>query len=380
MFRHLFVYRLKCLLRDRTQLFWTLLFPMVLGSFFFLAFGNLMKEDGAFRPIPAAVIDSPAYRADAALRMMLDGLSRPGEHQVLKLTVTYSENAQKLLDKGDVDGIIAVGDSISLNVKQSGLNQSILKAILDEYAHVSATAGHILLQNPSAGPELLAAIREHVVYTEPISFSSAPPNLLLTYFYALIAMTCMFGSFWGLKNSLQTQANLSTQALRRSVAPTHKLAVVLSDTAAALTISVVEVLGLLVYLAFALGVDFGPAAGYVALTCLVGSLAGVAWGTFLGSLFRLSEGTKIGILIGGNLTLSFLAGLMFANMKDIIATKAPVLSYINPVALITDALYSLYIFESHGRYFLNLGLLCIISAAFCAAGFLKLRGERYASL
>lgn len=380
MFLHLFSYRLKCLSRDVTLLFWTLLFPLILGTLFFFAFGNLMKEGGSFSPVRTAVVDTPAYRADAAFQNMLGELSQPGEHQLLNLIVTDAESAEKLLEKGGVDGIILTGEAIELKVGRSGLNPSILKAILDEYAQTAGTAKHILQRNPAAGPELFAAISDHVVYTEQISLSSAPPNSLLTYFYALIAMTCMFGSFWGLKNALHTQANLSQQALRCSVAPTHKLAMVLSDTAAALVIAVMEVLGLLTYLAFVLGVDFGRAIGYILLTCLVGSLAGVAWGTLLGSLLRLSEGTKNGILVGGNLLLSFLAGLMFVNMKDIVANKLPVLSYVNPVALITDALYSLYIFDNHSRFFLNIGLLCLIAAVFCTTGFLKLRGERYAGL
>jgi len=75
-----------------------------------------------------------------------------------------------------------------------------------------------------------------------------------------------------------------------------------------------------------------------------------------------------------------LAGLMIDTMKDMIARKAPVLSYINPAALITDAFYSLYIFESHRRFFLNIGLLLLISSSMCILSFLRLRRDRYASL
>jgi len=67
-------------------------------------------------------------------------------------------------------------------------------------------------------------------------------------------------------------------------------------------------------------------------------------------------------------------------MKDIIARKAPFLSYINPAALITYAFYSLYVFASHRRFLLNIGLLLLISAAMCILSFLRLRRDRYASL
>lgn len=380
MFRHLFVYRLKCMWRDRTLVFWTLLFPLILGTLFYAAFGRLVNMGGAFSPIRTAVVDSPAYRADAALQHVLGALSQPGDRQLLDLTVCDRERAEGMLRKGDIGGIIIAGSPPKLVVRESGLGQSVLRIILDEYIQTSATAARILQQNPQAGAELSTVLQEHVGYTTEISFSDAPPNTLLIYFYALIAMTCLMGSYWGLKNTLHTQASFSGQALRRSVAPTHKLAMVATDAAAALVLAALEVLLLVAYLALVLRIGFGASVGYILLTCLLGSMAGVAWGTLLGTVFRLSEGTKVGILTGCNLFLSFLAGLMFVNVKDFVATRLPALSYINPAALITDALYSLYIFDNHNRYFLNMGLLCVIILTFCAAGFLKLRRERYVSL
>ncbi|MFQ7236735.1 MAG: ABC transporter permease, partial [Enterococcus hulanensis] len=41
MFVRLFIYRLRVLLRNRSLLFWTFAFPVVLGLLFNLAFGNL---------------------------------------------------------------------------------------------------------------------------------------------------------------------------------------------------------------------------------------------------------------------------------------------------------------------------------------------------
>ena len=86
------------------------------------------------------------------------------------------------------------------------------------------------------------------------------------------------------------------------------------------------------------------------------------------------------ILIGSSMTMSFLAGLMIVNMKDIIARRAPFLSYINPATLITDSFYSLYVFDNHRRFFLNVGLLILISSVMCILSVLRLRRDRYASL
>jgi ABC-2 type transport system permease protein len=53
---------------------------------------------------------------------------------------------------------------------------------------------------------------------------------------------------------------------------------------------------------------------------------------------------------------------------------------INPAALITDAFYSLYIYESLSRFFLNIGILSGFSVVLAAASYLFVRRERYASL
>jgi len=386
---HVFVYRLKCLLRDKEALFWTLAFPILLATLFYFAFGQLMGDHEGFQPVPAAVVDSTSYQMNIPLRQMLEALATPGNGQMLELTVAATdEEAQMLLDDAKIVGFISVGEgslvrggsAVRLTVAQSGLRQSILKAILDEYAHTFATVSSIMLQNPTALSGLISQIGTRLSYTRQISYSNAAPDTMLSYFFALIAMACLYGGFWGMRNSIDVQADLSPQGARRSVAPTHKLAVVVSDFAAGFVVHLAELLVLLAYLVFVLKVDLGDQTGYVLLATIAGCVTGVSFGTLVGTLFRKSEGVKNAALIGGSMLMSFLAGLMFVNMKDIIARTMPVLSYINPAALITDAFYSLYVFENHDRFFLNLGLLMLISAAMCFASFLQLRGEKYASL
>jgi len=89
---------------------------------------------------------------------------------------------------------------------------------------------------------------------------------------------------------------------------------------------------------------------------------------------------KTGLLIGSTMAMSYLAGLMWIDMKHIVALKAPWLAYINPATLVADAFYSLYIFDTHRRFFINIGMLCVISAVFCGLSFARLRREKYASI
>ncbi len=380
MFIRLYIGRLKCLLGDRLLVFWTMLFPLALATLFHFGFGNMLSGAESFSPVPVAVVENDAYRENDAFRQALDAAAS-GDSPLLALTVTDADTAENLLKKGEVDGVILPAEKISLTVKESGLNQNLVKTFLDEYAQTEQAVMDILARNPAAAQEgLFDRLTGQASATREITLSGAAPNTMLQYFYALIAMACLFGGFWGMRNTTDLQADLSAVGARRSIAPTHKLTAILSDECAALTVHFAGMLVLLAYLVFVLRVDFGRQIGYVLLTCLVGATVGVSLGTLIGTLFQKKEGLKTAFLLSLTLTMSFLAGLMFVNMKDIVAHYVPVLSYLNPAALISDAFYCLYIYESHTRFFLNIGLLVGFSLLFGLISFFAVRRQRYVHL
>ncbi|MBQ5919145.1 MAG: ABC transporter permease, partial [Lachnospiraceae bacterium] len=44
MFWHLYKYRLKVLFKEKVLLFWTGIFPIVLGTFFYMAFSDITEK------------------------------------------------------------------------------------------------------------------------------------------------------------------------------------------------------------------------------------------------------------------------------------------------------------------------------------------------
>ena len=53
---HIFHYQLKLLLRDRIVMFWTFIFPIILATFFNLAFSKLNSSE-MFEPAQLAIIE-----------------------------------------------------------------------------------------------------------------------------------------------------------------------------------------------------------------------------------------------------------------------------------------------------------------------------------
>lgn len=374
MFFHNYRYRLKCVLRDRQTMFWTLLFPIVLATLFNMAFSNLSSTE-AFSQIKVGIVNNEEYKKNTDFIRALDSIN------LFEITYATKEEADRLLEDSKIEGYIYFNNGMKLVVKESGINQTIIKGFLDDFQQTASTIATIAGKNPAAVQNgLLSNAANRTDYLKAAAVSKSAPNTTVNYFYALIAMACLYGSFMGLKEVTALQANLSAQGARVNMAPTHKLKVFMASLAAATTIQLADIFILLGYLIFVLKISFGDQLGYIALTCLIGTITGVTFGACISSTNKKSEGLKVGILIGSSMLMTFLSGMMYDKMKYIISTKAPVLGYLNPANLITDCFYSLYYYDTYTRFFTDIALLCGFAAVFSTITFLALRRQRYASL
>ncbi len=378
MFMHIFTYRLKKLLRTKEVIFWTLAFPILLSIFFSLAFANLDSTE-VFEPFSAAVVSDENYARDTNFKTVLKEVSS-GEDRLMNLKEVPKAEAEALLASGEISGYMESGDEIRLFVNASGINQNILRLFLDNYNQTFFTVESILQENPEQAQSLMAAVTETRQYTKEAKSENAPPSQILNYFYSLIAMSCLYGFFFGSDEVTDIQANISARAARINVAPVHKMKAFLSSMAASFLIHLMSMGALLLFMNLVLKIDFGNRVGYIILTTVMGSMTGLAFGAFVSAIVKKSENLKVAIALTVTMTGSFLAGMMYAQMKYVIISKVPILAYINPVNLITDAFYTLYYYADLNRYFLNIFLLFILSVAFSIGTYLILRRRRYASI
>lgn len=375
MFRHIFVNRLKTLLRNKSMIFWTLVFPIVLGTFFNLAFSNLSKEE-KLDVIDIAVVEKVDNKS---LKDVLDTLSKEGEEKIFNTKYVTDEEAKLLLNENEIAGYIVVGEELNIYVKENSIEQTIIKYVIDEYLQMNNVAKNVVEYNPqSISNGALALINENKEYFSDESNKNMDSTV--NYFYTLIGMACIYGSFFGVYTVNEVEANLSKKGARITVAPIKKTTVVLSSLLVSLLVHYAEVLILIGYLTLILGIDFGNQIGYILLLAFFGSLAGISMGILIGVSNKKSENTKMGILISVTMLCSFLAGMMMMQMKYIIAKNIPLLGYINPVNMITDGLYSLYCYNTLDRYYINILGLVIFSLSLCAISYVFLRRKKYDSI
>lgn len=379
MFFHLLKYKLKVFFREKELLGWIFAFPLVLGTFFYLSFGSIMNNgDYEFAPVPVAYVSENG--GEEAFEFVLDGLGADAEDQLFQVTKTDRIGAEELLKQGGIDGIILASPDISMVVSNKGFNQTIIKSFLESYLKHKSVLEQIGRTHPEKLPAAIKILTEEISYNKEISFSNNNMDNLAQYFFALIAMTCLYGSIIGRRCVEDIQANISALGARREASPAHKFTVICADFCGAVIVDFAAVALLLIYLSIILKLDLGTKVSYIVITALAGSVIGVAMGTFIGSLGKMSVSVKEALVSAISLTLSFLSGLMINNMKDIIEHTVPFVNRINPAALITDCLYSLNMYDTYDRFYADIAAMGIIAALFILGSYLLLRRNRYASI
>ncbi len=384
MFWHIFRNRFKCIINDKGLMFWTMIFPtLVLGTLFGMAFSNI-AEAYQFETVSVAVVNNDVYQKDDSFQKFLNNATQ-GDKKLFNVKVTTKAEAEELLDNGKVAGYIIDDSQIKMVVKESNMSQSIIKIAIDEYSQALSTINTLAASDPTAIHSLVEKVNDRIEYTKNVQLGTKEkPDGTVNYFYTLIAMACLYGSFFGSKEIIDTQADLSKRAARLNVAPVHKLKALLAGLLAGYIVLVIEVLLLICYLSFVMKVDFGNQIGYILLTCLVGSATGISFGAFVSAIIKKGEGIKTGILVGVTMAACYFAGMMGSdgkeNVRYIIQENVPILSYINPVTLITDALYALYYYDTHTRFLINISLLCGFTVLFCIFTYMIIRRQKYASI
>lgn len=545
-------YHLVLNLRERTMVFWTLAFPLLLGIFFYFGLGGI-DEASAFDTIPVAVVQNETESVDSSTSETTDNTSEntddtsqstdtlsestdsssentddnaseymdvdwssweeqadiPDKQEIFAefmdgisgeviepVYVTDKAQAEKMLEEGKISGIFDLtGDEIALTVDENGLEQSILKALLDGFEQQTAiltdaqdemqpeldaridrvknagehmkdlgeqaqeigdkmsqaktdledtaaslqkqmadyqAQGEQIKQQMSTAQSDMQAAKERMEtyanqlesiqndlesgkdeleaaktavtdyadmmsqklqgmadsmksgstdYMKEVSLGGRNVSSVAPYYFALVAMACLYMCFLGETAARRTQANISEIGKRISLSPVHRMKVVLSNGISAYLIALVNMALILLFLTKVVhGLDLSMHRGYALLTAVIGCLIGVTFGILIESIGKWSQNIKSAILIGSSIFCAFLAGLMISDMKDIIEKHVPIVNRLNPAALIADSFYCICVYDDMGRLQMNLVIMCVMSAAFLIVAWLMTRRVRYDNL
>ena len=390
MFLHNFKYALKIIFRNKSLIFWTFAFPIILGTFFKLAFNNIEKGE-TLSTIDIAIIDNQEFDDNQFYKEAFNQLST-GENKMFNTKYTTLENAKKLLSDEEITGYLVLSnDVINITVNSNGINETIIKTVVDEintnknmyetlinkeieeeFKSGNTNIDYKDIYNKVTG-KIISDVKLNDISNSNLSYT-------MIEYYTLIALTILYGGTISLYMVNKTLPNLSEVGKRVNTSSLKRSTILFSNLLASYVVQLIGLCILFVYCIFVIKADFGDNLPLIILLSLIGVFAGLSMGVFIGVNVKASEGAKSGILIGITMLFNTLAGMTGVTLKYVIDKNIPIINKINPANMITDGFYSLYYLNGMNRYFFNIMSLIIFSIVLLRFSLKKLRRQQYDSI
>ena len=332
-------YSLKILLRNKALIFWTFAFPIILGLFFNLAFQNIEKKE-QLQVIDIAIINSNDYNNNKIVKESLNELTK-GKNKLFNIQLTDEKTSKDLLKNNKIIGYLTFKENqVNITVKNSGVEETILKQVLEQIQTNSKIINKKVEKEISEQVATNKKINYEQIYQNALSLLNennikinniSNKNLSYTMieYYTLIAMACLYGALISMFIINYQLPNMNSTGKRISASP------------------------------------------------ICGALSGLSLGVATSTLFKTNENAKTGIIIAITMLFCFLSGMMGITMKYIIDKNIPLLNMINPANMITDALYSLYYYNTFDRFYKDILSLLIFSFIMILISIKGLRRQKY---
>lgn len=218
MWFHLYKYRLRCLIKNKALLFWTFIFPILLGGMFMLAFKDIDKNS-PITDIPVGIV-TPENK-NSELTNFTKILSQVEINQNKKLFKVKNYPTHDKLQKDFIENKVAgyysldTEDKLQLTINEQDTPQLILKDFLNQYEQSKEMMREVKTTNFNFSNETFVDTK-------------IGKTKLLTgdfYFFTLIGMTILYGFMFGVLNANDQQANQSMKGIRLTLIPKNKLIV-----------------------------------------------------------------------------------------------------------------------------------------------------------
>lgn len=392
MFIHNLKYSLKTLIQNKMLIFWAFAFPLILGTFFNLAFSDIESNE-KLDIIDIAIVENEEFKTNKILKEAFKTLSdENNEERMFNIKYVEESNAKNLLENDEISGYLIIQDEPKIVVSNSGINETVFTEVTNEILankEIIETIVEDEINNEISSSnynidyeKIIAEATKKVSESEANIKNISNSNLSYTMieYYTLIAMTCLYGGILGMTSINKNLANKSNTGKRVSVAPTAKLVTITSSALAAFLVELIGVALLFLYTIFVLHVDYGTNLPLIILLSVVGTFAGLSLGIAVSCIFKTNEDTKTGIIIAFTMLGCFFSGMMGITMKYVIDKNVPIINKLNPANMITDGFYSLYYYTTLDRFYFNLISLLIFSFICLALSVYSLRRQKYDSI
>ena len=259
MFSNVFKAQLKMGFRNKSNVFWTLMFPIILGTLFKITFGNIYNEYKS-EPIKTAVVfETDNEDVKSTTKAYLEGLEMDG-HKMLDISYMDYDSAVALLkDDEQVNGIISVKDDgrLALDISSNGVLSTIQETITTIYNQNVGLIEKVAAEHPENLPQVIKNISERAEYINAHNLAGDNKDPFVSYFYNLIAMTALFAALNSVRIGNNCQANMSSLGARTNASPVSRMTIQAAGFFAAYIVQTAIIFVGLTYMLFGIKINFG---------------------------------------------------------------------------------------------------------------------------
>jgi len=386
MFTHQFIYTLKTLFKNKSLIFWTFAFPIILSLLFQMAFSNIEKGE-MLEVFDIGIVNNEEFNNNEIFKNTFHELGSDSKEKLFNISYVTKEESEKLLEEDKIKGYLLIeNNEPKIITKSNGVYETILKYVVDEINETSKIISIITEEEIKKGvidyEKIKNRVEELLTQEENLLNDISKNNMsyMMVEFYTLIAMTALYGGVIVATSMNHTLPNMSSVGKRVSISPLKKGSLVLSSILASLVIELIGVFLLLTFCLLVLKIDFGNNLLLILLLSFMGTLAGLSLGLIVSVTVKTNENTLVGIIIAISMAFSILSGMTGVTLKYVIDKNFPIINLLNPANMITDGFYSLYYYDTLERFNGNILSLLIFSFIFITLSSIILRRQKYDSI
>ena len=331
-------------------MFWTVAYPILLSSLFFVIF-SAINTQGISTAINTGVAETNPNRG--ILNLI----------PILNIIPVEQESADAALREGSIQAFIA--DDLSIRIYKDGIAQTIVKSVAEQIKQTEALGIPI---TPSAYQNRF------------IDSKDEQNNSMTILFYSLLAMVSIYSMYGAISIPERIQANISKLAVRMSAAPIKRFRIYLAGVIFFVCFNLASNLLYIGYVMLVLKINLITDFAVTVPLLMYANLFGTAFGLCIGSIPKLTENTTVMLCVFSSLVLSSLSGMMSVSVKTALDASVPILSKINPIALFTDTLYNINILHDYDLAPLFFAVYSGFIALFLIIAFFNAREVQYDSL
>jgi len=317
-------YDVKQQLRDRSTIFWMLIFPII------LIFGLGTMLSAIFNSNFSLPVTDVAYVEQSTddYRVPLETFLADDDIKEFIRLVPYDSlaAAETGVNDGDADVILHLdGPDVRLLYEEpSTIEFDVLEAVLRQYTDV-ANQQITLAETGVSAP----FTPESFIDSESVDLSGRTPTSLEYFTVTISIMTALFGAFY-ITGMLSEEQPMTGSYLRIQAAPVKRIEYRLARSLSRYTLIFLQLVLVFwfshfVYRSFSLDyVHFS----LLFLSCLALALYGTAFGFFISSLPRISRATKDAIVNGFVAIIMILSGGYVPGFDQVTLSVVPWAKYV----------------------------------------------------